>query len=102
MSISDMAGHPRPVRTNDIDSDDYWGFMGNMTHPDDLAVDSFSREMKQKLAKKRAEGRGGWEDKGSCTQQFLSELLREHVEKGDPVDVANLCMMLQQRGEGIL
>lgn len=28
-------------------------------------------------------------------------MLREHVDKGDPVDVANFCMMLHQRGEYI-
>lgn len=68
-------------------------------HPDDLAVDRFAVAMKAKLAKKRAEGRGGWEDKDQCSAEFLSDLLREHVEKGDPVDVANLAMMLHQRDE---
>lgn len=33
--------------------------------------------------------------------EYLSELLCGHVEKGDPVDVANFCMLLQQRGESI-
>lgn len=70
-------------------------------HPDDLAVDRFSAEMKAKLAKKRAEVRGGWDRKDECSAEFLSQLLREHVEKGDPVDVGNLAMMLQQRGERI-
>lgn len=70
-------------------------------HADDIAVDQFAAAMKAKLAKKRAEGRGGWENKGECTAEFLSRLLREHVEKGDPVDVGNLAMMLQQRGECI-
>lgn len=70
-------------------------------HPDDAAVDKFAEEMKKKLAKKRKEGRGGWEDKSQCTADFLSELLRGHVEKGDPVDVANLAMMLFCRGESI-
>ena len=70
-------------------------------HPDDLAVDRFAVAMKAKLAKKRADGRGGWQDKGDCSQQFLSDLLRGHVGKGDPVDVANLAMMLHQRGEEI-
>lgn len=70
-------------------------------HADDLAVDRFAIAMKAKLAKKRAEGRGGWEDKNQCTGAFLSTLLREHVDKGDPVDVANLAMMLHQRGERV-
>lgn len=70
-------------------------------HPDDAAVDRFAEAMKAKLAKSRAKGRGGWEDKSLCSAEYLSELLRGHVDKGDPVDVANFCMMLQQRGEGI-
>ena len=70
-------------------------------HPDDAAVDRFAASMKAKLAKSRAKGRSGWEDKSLCSAEYLSELLRGHVDKGDPVDVANFCMMLQQRGEGI-
>lgn len=70
-------------------------------HPDDVAVDAFATRMKEKLAKKRAEGRGGWEDKARCSAKFLSLLLREHVQKGDPVDVANFCMFLFNRGENI-
>jgi hypothetical protein len=70
-------------------------------HPDDVAVDDFAVKMKAKLAMKRADGRGGWEDNTQCTAEFLSHLLREHVDKGDPVDVANLAMMLSMRGEGI-
>lgn len=62
----------------------------------------FAADMKAKLAKKRAEGRGGWDRKGECTGEFLSFLLREHVEKGDPLDVGNLAMMLHQRGERII
>lgn len=70
-------------------------------HPDDLAVDRFAAAMKAKLAKKREEGRGGWESKDECSAEFLSQLLREHVEKGDPLDVGNLAMMLHQRGDAI-
>lgn len=70
-------------------------------HPDDAAVDAFAAAMKAKLAKARAKGRGGWDDKAQCSQQYLSDLLRGHVDKGDPVDVANFCMMLSPRGEGI-
>jgi len=67
-------------------------------HPDDAAVDAFAAAMKAKLAKKRAEGRGGWE---TCSAERLSEMLRDHVNKGDPVDVANLAMMLRQNGQSI-
>jgi hypothetical protein len=58
---------------------------------DDLAVDRFAAAMKEKMAAARAKGRGGWE---KCSPEYLTFLLREHVEKGDPRDVANFCMML--------
>lgn len=67
-------------------------------HPDDAAVDAFAAVMKAKLAKKRSEGRDGWQE---CSAEYLSDLLRSHVEKGDPVDVANLAMMLHQNGQWI-
>lgn len=70
-------------------------------HPDDLAVDAFAAAMKAKMADARAKGRGGWEDPAQCTADDLSRMLRDHVEKGDPRDVANFCMMLHQRGESI-
>ncbi|MDG9986840.1 hypothetical protein ACL5HQ_20145 [Stenotrophomonas maltophilia] len=70
-------------------------------HPDDLAVDAFAAAMKAKMAAARAKGRGGWEDPAQCTADDLSRMLRDHVDKGDPRDVANFCMMLHQRGESI-
>lgn len=70
-------------------------------HPDDAAVDALAVLMKAKLAKQRAKGYGGWNDKTQCPQQRLSDMLRAHVDKGDPVDVANFCAMLSARGEGI-
>ncbi|UVV66554.1 hypothetical protein [Brucella anthropi] len=71
-------------------------------HADDVAVDRFAVAMKEKLAKKRAEGRGGWENKDECSAEYLSYLLIQHIWKGDPVDIANLAMMLQQRGERVV
>jgi hypothetical protein len=67
-------------------------------HPDDLAVDRFAATMKAKLAEKREQGYGGWDDPEDCTIGWLSELLRKHVDKGDPVDVGNFAMMIHQRG----
>jgi hypothetical protein len=64
-------------------------------HYDDYAVDCFAKMMKAKLAKKRAEGRGGWQDPDQCSVEYLSTLLHAHVAKGDPVDVANFCMMIR-------
>lgn len=67
-------------------------------HPDNLAVDQFAATMKTKMAKSRAKGRSGWQDSSA---DVLSEMLREHVEKADPVDVAILSMMLHQLGHTI-
>lgn len=67
-------------------------------HSDDAAVDRFSAAMKAKLAAARAKGRSGWKD---CHPERLSRMLREHVEKGDPRDVANFCMFLWCLGQPI-
>jgi hypothetical protein len=67
-------------------------------HSDDVAIDMFAKVMKEKMAKKRADGRDGWE---FCTADTLSSMLHAHVRKGDPVDVANFCMMLWYGRNGI-
>ena len=61
-------------------------------HEDDRAVDAFAVAMKAKMAVSRAKGRSGWQ---TCPASVLWQILREHVEKGDPVDVANLAMMIE-------
>lgn len=71
-------------------------------HTDDLAVDRWASAMKAKLAKKRAGGRSGWDNPEECSTADLSYLLIQHCFKGDPLDVSNLAMMLQQRGERII
>lgn len=75
-----------------------WNRRAGSLHPDDVAVDIFAARMKRKLARKRGEGRGGWNDPASCHVSTLARYLVEHVGKGDPVDVANFAMMLHQRG----
>ncbi|WP_219305747.1 ASCH/PUA domain-containing protein [Aeromonas hydrophila] len=70
-------------------------------HPDDAAVDRFAVVMKAKLASARAKGRSGWDDPAACSVEFLADLLVNHVGKGNPgnfEDIANLAMMLHQRG----
>lgn len=64
------------------------------------ALKLLSEAMSNKLEKKFNEGRGNWFH-SSTTREDLSRMLKEHVEKGDPVDVANFCMMLYYRGETI-
>lgn len=71
-------------------------------HADDEAVDQFAAALKQKLAAIRAKGRAGWDSREPGMQQRLSDMLRDHVGKGDPRDVANFAMFLYQRGEAIL
>lgn len=71
-----------------------------MKYIDEVGVDKLAECMKEKLAQKRHEGRGGWYT-DECSQDILSDMLRQHVEKGDPIDVANFCMMLYMRGERI-
>uniref|UniRef100_UPI003BEF0140 hypothetical protein n=1 Tax=Burkholderia arboris TaxID=488730 RepID=UPI003BEF0140 len=67
-------------------------------HSDDLAVDRFSAELKDKLRLSREKGRGGWEE---ADPTELSVMLREHVEKGDPRDVGNYCVFLWNLGKPI-
>jgi hypothetical protein len=69
---------------------------------DDDAVDQFSSAMKLKLDKKRLQGRNGWHDRSICSQKQLSNMLLNHVDKGDPVDVGNFAMMLFMRQEKIV
>lgn len=42
-------------------------------------------------------GRSGWDNPEECSVEDLWRMLREHVEKGDPVDVANFSMMIWYR-----
>lgn len=68
-----------------------------VAHPDDAAIDKFAAAMKAKMAKKRAEGRSGWDDPEQCTIDYLTRLFHDHVRKGDPVDIGNFAMMLWHR-----
>lgn len=63
---------------------------------DNEAVDKLAQAMKDKLAKKREQGYYGWE---TCKHGDLVQLLINHVDKGDPIDVANFCAFLFARGE---
>lgn len=75
------------------------GLEGCRERVDNAAVEVLAMNMKAKLAGQRAKGYGGWNS--DCTHQRLSELLRQCVDKGDPVDVANFCAFLLARGESI-
>jgi hypothetical protein len=64
---------------------------------DALMVDIAAQAMRDKLAKKRADGRGGWHT-STADDGALRRMLVEHCAKGDPVDVMNLAAMLYVRG----
>jgi hypothetical protein len=68
---------------------------------DEEAINEFAVHLKVKMAKSRAKGRDGWHRKDQCSAATLSQMLREHVDKGDPIDTGIFSMMLQQRGETI-
>ena len=70
-------------------------------HIDDIAVDHFADAMKQKLAKQRQKGYGGWNDKELCPDGRLQKYLGAHLGKGDPVDIGNFAMMIWNRGESV-
>lgn len=62
---------------------------------------TLSEAMKTKLAMKRKQGRGGWDDKQACPPGRLQGMLIEHLQKGDPVDIGNFAMMIWSRGESV-
>ncbi len=66
-------------------------------HSDDDAIDMFASAMRDKMALAPAKGRDGWQ---TYPVDVLWQMLREHVDKGDPVDVANLAMMIHHRAAG--
>jgi hypothetical protein len=57
----------------------------------------FQEAMLKKLSIKRAEGKYGWNNPDVCSTQDLAVWLEEHFKKGDPVDIANYCMMIWNR-----
>src|SRR5271157_3496530 len=66
-------------------------------HADEIYANGFCDAMKKKLAKKRAEGRGGWNNPAECAVEYLAELLIGHLSKKDLIDIGNFAMMLHFR-----
>ncbi len=65
---------------------------------DDRLVHFTAVAMAEKLEISRTKkGRGGWWDKDACSIEQLKSLLKEHVEKGDMIDVVNLSAMIYVR-----
>ncbi|MCF2900954.1 hypothetical protein L1267_11115 [Pseudoalteromonas sp. OFAV1] len=59
-------------------------------------VNSAKNAMAEKLLDSRNKGRGGWWSE-NCSTEHLNELLKEHVNKGDMVDVMNIAAMIYYR-----
>ena len=73
-----------------------------VVHADDLAVDRFAIAMKAKLAEKRGQGLGGWDDPEQCHIDYLVSILMQQIHERavpDPIDIANIAMMIHERGE---
>jgi hypothetical protein len=72
--------------------------MDAIKQSDAYCVAQFAQAMADKMFAAQEKGRAGWQE---CHADALSWMLRDHVEKGDPVDVANFCMMLWCKGQRI-
>lgn len=57
-------------------------------------VDNFAARMKAKLTLKSMQGWNGWQ---TCPIDDLENGLKNHIEKGDMVDVANYALMIDAR-----
>ncbi len=66
---------------------------------DEILVKMVGEAMAAKLRKKRAEGRGGWHSSVTEIDASLMDSLRDHVDKGDMIDVINLAGMIHVRRE---
>lgn len=58
--------------------------------------DEFCFELKSKLMKKRREGKQGWDNPQWDKEDILRQL-REHIDKGDMLDVAAFAMFAWNR-----
>ena len=62
----------------------------------DACVTGFAEAMRQKLDQKFYEGKYGWDDPAWPKEDILRQL-REHVDKGDMIDVAAFAMFAWNR-----
>lgn len=63
---------------------------------DNELVNEAKKAMELKLEQKRIDGRGGWWST-DCDTEYLKQLLKEHIDKGDMRDVMNLAAMIYYR-----
>ena len=98
VSLPDDVINTRTARKSELVQELMYRILSEKTeHPDDLAIDRFAEAMKAKMRRSREEKRrNGWQ---TASAAHLTYLMVEHLEKGDPVDVANFAMMLHQNGQ---
>ena len=68
-------------------------------HQDDRFVDAFAYVMKWRMEECSEKGKSGWDDPDACTPDYLAALLMAAVKEGNPIDIANYCMMIYSRAE---
>lgn len=69
---------------------------------DEVALENFTKAMRDKLACSRSKGRDGWHNPELCTKDRLADMLIAHLPKGNAgnfLDIATLAMMLHEREE---
>lgn len=57
----------------------------------EACIDAFAQELKEKLVSKMHRGKSGWDDSAWPKEDILKQL-REHIDKGDMLDVAAFAM----------
>ena len=62
----------------------------------DACVDGFAEALRRRLYQKFLEGKSGWDNRAWPKEDILRQL-REHVDKGDMIDVANFAMFAWNR-----
>lgn len=101
-SFDDAAGALKFARGMKVSDEETPGFhdvvkVEETELADDELVFRFANALREKMAEARAKGRSGWQ-----SPDWMDEcrvMLREHVEKGDPRDVAILTAFLWHHGE---
>ena len=87
-SLPPAGGETKVIPITDYETDEWACAAG---------IERFTIAMRDKLNRKRKAGRGGWNKPDECSVEYLRELMLEHMSKGDPIDIANLCMMIWNR-----
>lgn len=94
--MTDKSDTPLIVTRGDRITD-----ISNSEAADKIGVQRFATAMRAKLAAKRKQGYHGWNTTAysgwGCSVRDLEAMLRQHLVKGDVVDVANFCMMVWNR-----